>query len=204
MILPPRISAGADCRAGVNDVSGHDAGSHAAAAQCDGTALRRTISSWPIPREREDPGRKDHQTQTIPKLVGGIDAVSGRTRDWRLYQQGDSAGHSRLDRGSGRGGQDPGEHLPGGEHRAGQRDEDGADGDGDRRVGSDRRRQHQAVRISGVLSGPGAGRALHSHRSRSISPGKPAKSALPTRFIELAGEVNRAMPDYVVQRTAWH
>jgi UDP-N-acetyl-D-glucosamine dehydrogenase len=27
--------------------------------------------------EREDPGRKDFSTQTIPKLVGGIDAVSG-------------------------------------------------------------------------------------------------------------------------------
>src|SRR5687767_5629832 len=27
--------------------------------------------------EREDPGRKDHSTQTIPKLVGGIDPKSG-------------------------------------------------------------------------------------------------------------------------------
>ncbi len=27
--------------------------------------------------EREDPGRKDHSTQTIPKLVGGIDVKSG-------------------------------------------------------------------------------------------------------------------------------
>ena len=27
--------------------------------------------------EREDPGRKDHNTVTIPKLVGGIDAASG-------------------------------------------------------------------------------------------------------------------------------
>lgn len=27
--------------------------------------------------EREDPGRKDHNTQTIPKLVGGIDKSSG-------------------------------------------------------------------------------------------------------------------------------
>src|SRR5213076_123867 len=27
--------------------------------------------------EREDPGRKDHNTQSIPKLVGGIDAISG-------------------------------------------------------------------------------------------------------------------------------
>ncbi len=28
--------------------------------------------------EREDPGRKDHTTGTIPKLVGGIDAASGQ------------------------------------------------------------------------------------------------------------------------------
>lgn len=28
--------------------------------------------------EREDPGRKDHSTQSIPKLVGGTDAVSGK------------------------------------------------------------------------------------------------------------------------------
>ncbi|MBL8754754.1 MAG: nucleotide sugar dehydrogenase [Planctomycetes bacterium] len=28
--------------------------------------------------EREDPGRKDHNTQTIPKLVGGTDETSGR------------------------------------------------------------------------------------------------------------------------------
>lgn len=27
--------------------------------------------------EREDPGRKDHSTQTIPKLVGGVDQTSG-------------------------------------------------------------------------------------------------------------------------------
>jgi UDP-N-acetyl-D-glucosamine dehydrogenase len=28
--------------------------------------------------EREDPGRKDHSTQTIPKLVGGVDPISGK------------------------------------------------------------------------------------------------------------------------------
>jgi UDP-N-acetyl-D-glucosamine dehydrogenase len=28
--------------------------------------------------EREDPGRQDHSTQTIPKLVGGIDETSGK------------------------------------------------------------------------------------------------------------------------------
>ena len=36
--------------------------------------------------EREDPGRKDFSTQTIPKLVGGIDEASGRIAT-ALYQQ---------------------------------------------------------------------------------------------------------------------
>jgi UDP-N-acetyl-D-glucosamine dehydrogenase len=36
--------------------------------------------------EREDPGRKDFSTQTIPKLVGGIDEPSGRVAT-ALYQQ---------------------------------------------------------------------------------------------------------------------
>jgi len=36
--------------------------------------------------EREDPGRKDHSTQTIPKLVGGIDAASGQIAE-ALYRK---------------------------------------------------------------------------------------------------------------------
>jgi UDP-N-acetyl-D-glucosamine dehydrogenase len=36
--------------------------------------------------EREDPGRKSHTTQTIPKLVGGIDPVSGEIAS-ELYRQ---------------------------------------------------------------------------------------------------------------------
>ena len=36
--------------------------------------------------EREDPGRKDSSTQTIPKLVGGIDEASGKVAV-ALYQQ---------------------------------------------------------------------------------------------------------------------
>jgi UDP-N-acetyl-D-glucosamine dehydrogenase len=36
--------------------------------------------------EREDPGRKDFNTVSIPKLVGGIDAVSGELAE-ALYQQ---------------------------------------------------------------------------------------------------------------------
>jgi UDP-N-acetyl-D-glucosamine dehydrogenase len=36
--------------------------------------------------EREDPGRKDHSTQTIPKLVGGIEPLSGELAT-ELYRQ---------------------------------------------------------------------------------------------------------------------
>ncbi|MEX2214944.1 MAG: nucleotide sugar dehydrogenase [Phycisphaeraceae bacterium] len=35
--------------------------------------------------EREDPGRMDHDTKTIPKLVGGLDAASGNAA-FELYQ----------------------------------------------------------------------------------------------------------------------
>ena len=45
--------------------------------------------------EREDPGRKDHNTQTIPKLVGGIDAESGELADGPV-PPGDQAGHPGL------------------------------------------------------------------------------------------------------------
>ena len=36
--------------------------------------------------EREDPGRKDHNTRTIPKLVGGVDAESGKLAE-SLYSK---------------------------------------------------------------------------------------------------------------------
>jgi len=38
--------------------------------------------------------------------------------------------------------------------------------------------------------------------TRFISLGRPANTASTTRFIELAGEINNAMPAYVVNRTA--
>ncbi len=45
----------------------------------DRTGLRAGVDYFlAFSPEREDPGRKDHSTQTIPKLVGGTDEVSGR------------------------------------------------------------------------------------------------------------------------------
>ena len=45
--------------------------------------------------------------------------------------------------------------------------------------------------------GPGPGRALHSDRSVLSDAGSRGKHGMPTRFIELAGEINTSMPEYV-------
>ena len=50
-----------------------------AAAEARGVSYHLAYSP-----EREDPGRKDHTTRTIPKLVGGIDEASGQLAE-RLY-----------------------------------------------------------------------------------------------------------------------
>ena len=63
-----------------------------------------------------------------------------------------------------RGLQDPGEHLPGRQHRPGQRAEGPLRPHGHRRLGGDRRGQDQAVRLPGVLSRARPGRPLHPDR----------------------------------------
>ena len=70
---------------------------------------------------------------------------------------------------------------------------------GHRRVGSDRRGEDQAVRLHGVLSRAPASAATAFPSIRSICRGRPANSSIHTRFIELAGEINRAMPRLVIQ-----
>ncbi len=150
--------------------------------------------------EREDPGRKGHSTTTIPKLVGGIDPESGRLAAM-LYQQAvqkviqvsnaEVAEAAKLL-----------ENI------------------------------YRAVNIAlvnemkTVLSAmdiniweviqaastkpfgfqpfyPGPGLGGHCI---PIDPfyltWKAREVGMPTRFIELAGQVNHAMPRYVVQRTA--
>ena len=113
--------------------------------------------------EREDPGNPTYSTPTIPKVVGGLDPASLRLAA-ALYGQVVVARRAGLQPRGGRGVQDPGEHLPRGQHRPGQRAEDALRPHGHRRLGSDRGGQDQAVRLPGVLSRPGPGRALHPHR----------------------------------------
>ncbi|MCC7191333.1 MAG: nucleotide sugar dehydrogenase [Phycisphaeraceae bacterium] len=149
--------------------------------------------------EREDPGRKDHNTQTIPKLVGGIDPESGRVAT-ELYSKAirkvvavssaEVAEAAKLLENIYRAvnialvnemkvlltamGIDVWEVIE---------------------AASTKPFGFQAF-----YPGPGLG-----GHCIPIDPyyltWKAREVGLPTRFIELAGEVNRGMPDYVVQRT---
>src|SRR5688572_9251254 len=149
--------------------------------------------------EREDPGRKDHDTRTIPKLVGGIDPNSGEVAV-ALYRKAiervipvssaEVAEAAKLLENIYRAvnialvnemkmvltamGIDVWEVI---------------------RAASTKPFGFQAF-----YPGPGLG-----GHCIPIDPfyltWKAREVGQATRFIELAGEVNRAMPDYVVQRT---
>jgi len=150
--------------------------------------------------EREDPGRKDFSTQSIPKLVGGIDPASGELaaalyrkaiKEVILVSSAEVAEAAKLLENIYRAvnialvnemkmvltamGIDVWEVI---------------------RAASTKPFGFQAF-----YPGPGLG-----GHCIPIDPfyltWKAREVGMPTRFIELAGEVNRAMPDYVVQRTA--
>src|SRR3979409_195546 len=149
--------------------------------------------------EREDPGRKDHNTQTIPKLVGGIDPVSGEI-EVALYRKAikqvipvssaEVAEAAKLL-----------ENI----YRAVNialvnemkmvLDAMGIDGWEVTRAASTKPFGFQAF-----YPGPGLG-----GHCIPIDPfyltWKAREVGMPTRFIELAGEINHSMPDYVISRT---
>lgn len=150
--------------------------------------------------EREDPGRKDFSTQTIPKLVGGMDAVSGD-----LAQQLYACAIRQVVRVSSCEVAEAAKLLE---------------------------NIYRAVNIAMVnemkvvLTAMGVdiwevvdAAATKPFGFQPFYPGpglgghcipidpfyltwKARELGLPTRFIELAGEVNHGMPTYVVQRTA--
>jgi UDP-N-acetyl-D-glucosamine dehydrogenase len=148
--------------------------------------------------EREDPGRKDHRTQTIPKLVGGIDSPSGKIAT-ALYRKAIR------------------EVVPVSSAEVAE-------------AAKILENVYRAVNIALVNEMKTVLTAMHIDVWEVIAaastkpfgfqafypgPGlgghcipidpyyltwKAREVGLPTRFIELAGEVNRAMPAYVVQR----
>ena len=70
--------------------------------------------------EREDPGNPDYSAGAIPKVVGAIDGASAELAQALIFGRGRGRGPGLELRG-GRGLQDPGEHVPLGEHRYGER-----------------------------------------------------------------------------------
>jgi UDP-N-acetyl-D-glucosamine dehydrogenase len=148
--------------------------------------------------EREDPGRRDHSTQTIPKLVGGIDGPSGKAATalyWQAIRQVVPVSSAEV-----------------------------------AEAAKILENVYRAVNIAlvnemkTVLTTMGidvweviAAAATKPFGFQPFYPGpglgghcipvdpyyltwKAREAGQPTRFIELAGEINRAMPDYVVHR----
>src|SRR5256714_1725545 len=149
--------------------------------------------------EREAPGRKDHNTQTIPKLVGGVDAVSGELAT-ALYRKAIK------------------QVIPVSTAEVAE-------------AAKLLENIYRAVNIALVnemkivLAAMGidvweviAAASTKPFGFQAFYPGpglgghcipidpyyltwKAREVGMPTRFIELAGEINHRMPDYVVERT---
>ena len=70
---------------------------------------------------------------------------------------------------------------------------------GHQRLGGDRRRRHQAVRLHAVLPGPGLGGHCIPIDPFYLS-WKTKQAGIEARFIELAGYINGQMPHFVVDK----
>ncbi len=124
----------------------------------------RVDPGQPALSDQEHPeGRRRHQRDSTDVAV----AFYGQVMDTVVPV----SSHARR-----RDGEAAREHLPRRQHRPGQRAGADVPPHGPRRVGSDRRRQDQAVRLHAVLPGPGPGRPLHPDRSRSTCRGRRSSS----------------------------
>jgi UDP-N-acetyl-D-glucosamine dehydrogenase len=148
--------------------------------------------------EREDPGRKDFTTQTIPKLVGGIDSVSGELAV-ALYRQAIrqviSVSSAEVAEAA---------KLLENVYRAVNIALVNEMKTVLSAMGIDvweviRAAATKPFGFQAFYPGPGLG-----GHCIPIDPfyltWKAREVGLPTRFIELAGEINHAMPQYVVER----
>ena len=134
------------------------------------------ISSWPSAPSARTPATRLFGARPSPRSSA---ASSRPAWSWprRLYGQVVVQVVPRLQPRGGRGVQDPGEHLPGRQHRPGQRAEGALRPHGHRRLGSDRGGQDQAVRLPGVLPRPRPGRPLHPDRPVLPDLGGPQATA---------------------------
>ena len=124
--------------------------------------------------EREDPGNAHFGTTTIPKVVGGLDVPSRRLAAAvygsvieKVVEVSSPEVAARRAEILGR------KHLSSGQHRPRQRAQGPLRPDGNRRLGSDRRGEDEAVRFPGVLPRPRPRRTLHPDRSVLSDMGRP-------------------------------
>ena len=113
--------------------------------------------------ERVDPGNPKYQTSNIPKVVGGITPACTEMGAAVLRPGARDRRTGQLHAG-GRDGEAARKHLPHDQHRPGERDGADVRPHGHQRLGSDRCRRHQALRLHAVLPGPRPGRPLHPDR----------------------------------------
>ena len=155
----------------------------------------RPVPGGPRARHRPAVPGADFDLAFAPERVNPGDPASsgqaGPAPRRRLHPGGDGAGgraaaeHQRHGRRAllarrRRDGEAPRERLPEHQHRVREPARPPVRADGPRRLGGHRRRRHQAVRVHEVHPRARRRRALHPGRSRTTSPGGPARSTSPT------------------------
>ena len=149
--------------------------------------------------EREDPGNPNFTTSTTPKIVGGDEPLALELTA-ALYRRIRRAGRSGIFCRRRRGREADREYLPFRQHCPGERAQSRLRGHGNRHLGSHRRRPRRNRSASCPFT-PVPDWAGTAYRSiRSILTCKAREYDIPTRFIELAGEINTAMPRRVVSK----
>ena len=96
----------------------------------------------------------------------------------------------------------PRERLPQRQHRARQPARPAVRADGPRRLGGHRRRGDEAVRVHAVHARARASAATASRSTRTTSSWRAREFDFVDRFVELAGDINFAMPRHVVDLVA--
>ncbi len=129
--------------------------------------------------ERVDPANEKYNTRNTPKVVGGTTPACSEVAAALYSAAVDTSRSGQLHAGR-RDGEAAGEHVPGRQHRTGQRDCADVAPDEHRRLGSHRRGEDQAVRLHAVLPGPGPRRPLHSDRPvLSVVEGEAVRFRMP-------------------------
>ena len=149
---PPRISC---CRCSRTRPS-------ASAWMSSASTWERT-SSWLFRRSALTPATSNMSWRTRPRWSAASRRHVVKSRV-ALYGDGHRADRAGLLHAGGRDGQAAGKHLPRRQHRPGQRSGHHVRQAGPRRLGGDRRRGDQALRLHEVHSRPRCGRPLHPAR----------------------------------------